>query len=129
MRRKQNDDFKVWNFRRFLFGLSPDVPIVKVRVLTSDIVLLTLLSFIVLQILRIGSICCARLLFGVCYYVNARFTPRRMTNVFHYGEQNLSFMERLLLIFIYFNSKFKVTCKKRGLWIPVYQNSLRRKKV
>ena len=36
MRRKQNDVFNVWNFRRFLFCMSSNVPTVKVRVLTSE---------------------------------------------------------------------------------------------
>ena len=32
----------------------------------------------------------------------------------------------LLQIFVYFNSKSKATCKKRGLWMPVHQSSFRR---
>ena len=35
MRRKQNGDFNVRNFRWFLFGMSPDLPTVKVHILTS----------------------------------------------------------------------------------------------
>ena len=34
--KKQNGDCNVRNFRRFLFGMSPDVPTVKVCGLTSD---------------------------------------------------------------------------------------------
>ena len=64
--------------------MSPDVPTVKVRVLTNDFtckwisvyvidirnqILLTLLTFIALPILRKVSIWCERLLFGVCYYL------------------------------------------------------------
>ena len=44
MRRKQNDDFNVWNFTRFLFGISPDVSTVKVRVLTTDFKLKTVVE-------------------------------------------------------------------------------------
>ena len=100
MRRKQN-------FRRFLFGMSPDVPKVKVRravllvtfkfwIGVNDIsniltlILLNLLTFIPLPILRQVSICCARLLFGVGYYVNVQFTLRREIDESHYDEQNLS---------------------------------------
>ena len=36
IRRKQNGDLNVWNFRHFLFDMSPNVLTVKVRVLTSD---------------------------------------------------------------------------------------------
>ena len=35
-KKKQNSDCNVRTFRRFLFGMSPDVPIVKVCVLTGD---------------------------------------------------------------------------------------------
>ena len=34
--KKQNGDRNVRNFRRFLFGMSPKVSPVKVRVLTND---------------------------------------------------------------------------------------------
>ena len=34
--KKQNGEWNVRNFRRFLFGMSPDVPEFQVRVLTSD---------------------------------------------------------------------------------------------
>ena len=37
MKREQNGNFNVLNFRRFLFGMSPDVPTVKVRVFASDL--------------------------------------------------------------------------------------------
>ena len=33
---KENDDGNVRNFRHYHFGMSPDVPTFKVRVLTSD---------------------------------------------------------------------------------------------
>ena len=81
MRRKQNDDYNVWHFRRFLFGIvSPDVPTKFMFLLVTsylesewklviDIlnqILLTILTFIALQILRRVSKYCARLLFGVC---------------------------------------------------------------
>ena len=90
-----------------IFGMSPDVPKVKVRVLASDfqilnwskwilvihiltLILLNLLTFISLPILRQVLICYARLLFGVGYYVNVQFTLRREIDESHYGEQNLS---------------------------------------
>ena len=75
----------VRNFRRFLFGMSPDVPAFKVCVFTSDFklfwigviivdiltqILLTLLTFIALPILRKISICRRWFLFGVSCYVN-----------------------------------------------------------
>ena len=34
--KKQNGESNVRNFRRFLFGMSLDVPALKVHVLTSD---------------------------------------------------------------------------------------------
>ena len=34
--KKQNDECYVRNFRRFLFGMSPDVPAFKIPVFTSD---------------------------------------------------------------------------------------------
>ena len=34
--RRHNDECNVRKFRRFLFGMNPDVPAFKVRVLTSD---------------------------------------------------------------------------------------------
>ena len=92
--------FDVWNYRRFLFGMSPDVPRVRVSVFTSDFnfeleymdisdrhshqILFTYLTFIALQILRKVLICCARLLFGVCYYVDVQFTPVRVIDISHY---------------------------------------------
>ena len=53
-------------------------------------IFLSFLTFIALQISQNVSIWCARLLFGVCYYVNIQFTPQRVINIFHYAEQNLS---------------------------------------
>ena len=50
--------------------------------------MLTLLTFIALQGLWKVLICRARLPFGVCYYVNVQFTPRRVINISHYDEQN-----------------------------------------
>ena len=40
MRKKQTGDCNVSKFTLFLFGMSPDVPPVKVFVLTSDLVML-----------------------------------------------------------------------------------------
>ena len=36
LRKRQNGECNVRNFRRFLFGKSPDVPAFKVHVFTSD---------------------------------------------------------------------------------------------
>ena len=44
----------------------------------------------------------------LCYYVNVKLTPRRVVDKFHYSEQRLSWT-----VFIYFNSKVKVTCKMK----------------
>ena len=45
-------------------------------------ILLTLLTFIALQILRNVLICCALLLFSVCHYVNyVHVTPRRVNPI------------------------------------------------
>ena len=33
---------------------------------------------------------CGRLLFDVCYYVKVQFSPWRVIDISHYGEQNLS---------------------------------------
>ena len=52
-------------------------------------ILLTLLTFIALQIFQKVSVYCARLLFSVCYFVNV-FTPQRVIDRSHYDEQNLS---------------------------------------
>ena len=35
--KRQNGECNVRNFRRFLFGMSPDVPVFEVRVLESDL--------------------------------------------------------------------------------------------
>ena len=64
-------------------------------ILVKDVlnqILLSLLVFIALQILRKVSVCCARLLFGVWYYVNVQFTSRMGIDGSHYCEQNLSWM-------------------------------------
>ena len=102
-RRKQNGDCNVRNR-----GMSPDVPIFKVKVFTSEPffslnwnkwilvvnilnqILLTVLTFIALQTFRKSLICRWRFLFGVCYYVNIQYTPWRIINKSHCGEQNLS---------------------------------------
>ena len=34
--KRQNCESNIYNFRRFLFGMSPDEPAFKVRVFTSD---------------------------------------------------------------------------------------------
>ena len=76
--------------------------------------LLILLTLIALQLLRKVSICCARLLFSVCYFVNLPFRPLRVIDWSHFWWANFESV-CLLMIFTYFNSKFQVTCKKRGL--------------
>ena len=100
--KRENSDFNVCNLRRFLFGISLDVSKSAFSLVTFNLngrkwtlvvdifdqILLTLLTFITLQFLRKVSICCARLLFGMCYYV--QFNPRRVIDISHYGEQNLS---------------------------------------
>ena len=48
MQRKQNGDFNVWNFRRFLFGVSPDLP-------TKFEFLLLPLDFYELELIDISS--------------------------------------------------------------------------
>ena len=74
-------------------------------------ILLTLLTFIALQILQKVSICCATLLFGVCYYAHLQFTARRVIDD-HIMVSKFE-LECLLIIFIVFNSKCKVTCKNK----------------
>ena len=70
--------------------------------------------YLPLLILRTVSICDVRFLFGVSYYAIFQFTHWRALK----GGQWITIrwakfeLERLLLILIYFSSKFKVTCKK-----------------
>ena len=149
MRRKQNDDCNVWNFRRCLFGMSSVVPTVKPTFLQKlqtllqilnrskwilvigilNQILLTLLHFIALQILWMVAICCARLLFGVYYYVKVQFTFRRvidgslMVSKIWVGKLGMSTNNIHLLPI-----KIQGHLQNKRLWMPVYQNSFRRQK-
>ena len=71
------------------------------------------------------SVCCARLLFGVCYYVNVQFTPQRVINRSHYGEQNLIWNVYNNIHLLQF--KIQNHLQQRGLWVLVYQNWFQRK--
>ena len=98
--------------------------ILKINILSQ--ILLTLLTFIAFQIFRNGLICCVRLLFSVCYYVNVQIVSRRVIDWFHYGEQH-----KIIWVGMSSNNihllPFQIQghLQKRGLWMPVYQNSFR----
>ena len=91
-------------------------------------ILLSLLPFIALQIMRNVLICCVRLLgrllSGVCN-VNNKFTPQKVIDWFHYGEHNLSWMSTNNTNLFQF--QIQGPLQKQGIWMPVYQNSFRRK--
>ena len=76
--------------------------------------MLTLLTFIALLILRKVSICRGWFLFGVCLLNNCSVYTMKSNQ---WSDQWITIwwakfeLKCLLLIFIYFNSKFKVSCK------------------
>ena len=119
MRRKHNVIFNILYFRRFLFFLcmSPDVPTVKVHVLTINFKNWTLVGHFAhffyfhrltnfvkcLNLLCKASLWCEILRKRPIYTSQSnRWIPLLWANE----------LERLLIIFIYFNSKFKVTCNE-----------------
>ena len=79
--------------------------------------MLTLLTFIALLILRKVSICCARLLSSVLLRKLPIYTKSDQLILLWWAKFE---SESLLMIFTYFHSKFKVTCKNL---MSVYQNS------
>ena len=65
-----------------MFEILDSVSLVLVTDILTQI-LLTLLTLIGLQILQNVSTACAKLLYGMCYYIIG-------IHGFHYGEHNLS---------------------------------------
>ena len=105
--KRQSDEYNVWNFRRFLFGVSLDVSAFKVHVSTSNLKFdfgvnklicsrhsnsnfAHSFDFRCLKNLTKISICRGWFLFGVSYQVNIQFTSWRTVNGQRYGEQKLS---------------------------------------
>ena len=81
MRKKQNGDCNVGTFRRFHFGMSPDVPAFKVCVLTSDFKFRVEVNGCYqfahsfdLTIFAKVLICSGWFLFGECYYITIQLT-------------------------------------------------------
>ena len=129
MRKRQNGECNIRNFKRFLFGMSPDIPAFKVRFLQVT------LNFEL----------------EVNYYISSRYSNSNFAHSFDIHRptniaKSINFsrmvslwfalsckcsidtlksdqwipiwyakfcLEYPLLIFIYFNSKFKFTCKNR----------------
>ena len=99
--------------------------ILVVDILTQS--LLTLLTFISLLSLRKLSIWRGWFLFGVIYYVNVQFTPWKVidmdNNMVSKIWVGMSATNIHLLQF-----KIQSHLQKRGLWMMVHQNSLRKGK-
>ena len=124
--KKSNGKYKIRNFRRFLFGMSPAVPAFKVFDFTSDFnfwigvvdiltqMLFTLLPIMALPILRKISICHRWFLLGVSYYVNFHFSytlkKDKWITISWIWWAKFE-LQCLLLTFIHSNSKFNVTWK------------------
>ena len=118
--KRQNGECNVRNFRRILFGTSHDLTAFEVRVFTGDLrfwivvnilthILRTLLTFILPNFAKsinfswLVSLWCELLYKRSIYTLK---TDKWITIWWAKFE-----LKCLLLIFIYFNSKFKVTCK------------------
>ena len=146
MRRKQNGDFNVWYFKRFLFGMSSNVPTVKVRVLTSDFKFWMGVKWISVStfLIRICSIfyfqCLTNFAKGIKLFCKASLWRVLLCKHPIYTSKSDRYiqllwakfeLERLLIIFIYFNSKFKAqmrilaprdkTFKRISMWFILVQ--------
>ena len=82
--------------------------VLEINILTQ--ILRTLLTFIALLILRTVSFCGGWFFFCVTHYVKFQFALKEwsMNDIM----VNIIELECLMLIFIHFNSKFKITCTK-----------------
>ena len=132
--KRLNGKCNVRNFRRFLFGMSPDVPVFKVSPFTSYFKFLIgvngyyclvpdilkfcrpFLTYIALPILQKKSICHRWILFSVSYYVNFQFTPWRVIISKIWVGMSTTSIDLLQF-------KIQSHLQNRRLWMLVHHNS------
>ena len=148
--KKENGKYIVRNFGRFVLSMSSDVPAFKVHIFTSDLLCWIeineyynkhsntnfahsldfhyLTNFVENINIHLCDICRGLSLLGMKLLCKCSIYTLKSDQWITIWWAKFE-LECLLLIFSLHQFKIKSRLQKRGLWMPVYQNSYRRKTV